>query len=94
MTMIMNTGRVPLQVGVVQTSTGKKGSMRIMGRGRHTLMDGYTLDPNWMALFGKSIKVVSNTTVTKPNVTPAVTQAVTTKTVTPAPTVPTTKGAT
>jgi len=92
MTMIMNTGRVPLQVGIVQTSTGKKGSMRIMGRGRHTLMDGYTLDPNWMALFGKSIKVVSNTPVTNPAVTPA--PVITTKTTTPAPTVATNKGAT
>jgi hypothetical protein len=96
MTMIMNTGRVPLQVGIVQTSTGKKGSMRVMGRGRHALMAGYTLDPNWMALFGKSIKVVESTTV-KPavnQVAPTVTPTVTTKTTTPAPTVATNKGAT
>jgi hypothetical protein len=105
MTIIMNTGRVPLQVGVIQIKTGKKGTMRVMGRGRHPLMAGYKLDPNWLALYGKNIKIRENTPVAKTASSPAVTQpvvekivtpVVTTpaKTVTPAPTVSPTKGAT
>src|SRR5271163_2087424 len=108
MTIIMNTGRVPLQVGVIQIKTGKKGSMRVMGRGRHPLMAGYKLDPNWLALYGKNIKIREDTpvaktassantpVVTQPVVEKIVTPVVTTpaKTVTPAPTVATNKGAT
>lgn len=93
MTIIMNTGRVPLQVGIIQISTGAKGSMRIMGRGRHSLMDGYKLDPNWMALYGRNIKVVEDKPIVAPVVAPTVkvttTPAASTSTVTPAPTVST-----
>jgi len=99
-TTIMNVGRVPLHVGIIQISTGKKGSVRVMGRGRGTLNPGYKIDPNWMALNGKNIRVTNSTPIvaTKtvaPTVTTAntVTTATTVSTTTPAPTVPT-KGAT
>lgn len=85
MTVIMNTGRVPLQVGVIQTSTGTKGSMRVMGRGRHVLMEGYTVDPNWIALYGKTVKIVEDKPVVSP--TPVVTTSTPGVPTTPAPTV-------
>ena len=93
-TTIMNVGRVPLHVGIIQISTGKKGSVRVMGRGRGTLNPGYKIDPNWMALKGKNIRIVNSTPiVATKTVTPTVTTATTAPTTTPAPTVPT-KGAT
>lgn len=63
MTIIMNTGRVPLQVGVVNTSTGAKSTIRVMGRGRGTPSTGWTVDTNWMAIYGKNIKLVDTSTV-------------------------------
>jgi hypothetical protein len=61
MTIIMNTGRVPQQVGVINIKTGQKASVRVMGRGRGVPAAGYTVDPNWMALNGKNIKLVEAT---------------------------------
>ena len=62
-TLIMNIGRVPLQVGLIETATGKKTSTRVMGRGRGEVPAGYTIDPNWMALNGKNIKLVDTKTI-------------------------------
>jgi hypothetical protein len=63
MVTIMNIGRVPLQVGLINPTTGAKTSTRIMGRGRGTPPAGFVVDPNWMALYGKNIKVVDITPV-------------------------------
>jgi hypothetical protein len=65
MTIIMNTGRVPKQVGVINTKTGKKATTRVMGRSRGTPATGWEVDPNWMAINGKNIKLVDDSTVTK-----------------------------
>jgi hypothetical protein len=65
MTIIMNTGRVPKQVGVINTTTGKKATTRVMGRSRGSPSAGWEVDPNWMALYGKNIKLVDDSTVAK-----------------------------
>ena len=63
MVTIMNIGRVPLQVGLINTTTGARTTTRIMGRGRGNPKEGFVVDPNWMALNGKNIKVVDATPV-------------------------------
>jgi len=65
MVTIMNIGRVPLQVGLINTETGERTTTRVMGRGRGNPKAGFTVDPNWMALYGKNIKVVETTPVVK-----------------------------
>src|SRR5271168_4373478 len=62
-TIIMNTGRVPLQVGLIKISTGAKITTRVMGRGRGTIAADYKIDPTWMALYGKQIKLIENSTL-------------------------------
>jgi hypothetical protein len=63
MTIIMNIGRVPLQVGVVNTTTGAKSTIRVMGRSRGSPTVGWEVDPNWMAIHGKDVKLVDDTAV-------------------------------
>jgi hypothetical protein len=91
-TLVMNTGRVPRQVGVILPN-GKKATTRIMGRGRGTLAPGVTIDKNWMALNGKNIRVVEQQNVAQASttVTPVVpvVATVVTPVVAPASTTPT-----
>ena len=61
-TLVINTGRVPQQVGVIDAN-GKKATVRVMGRGRGELGPDVKIDPNWMALNGKYIKLVETSTV-------------------------------
>jgi len=83
-TLLINTGRVPQQVGVILPN-GKKSTTRIMGRSRGTLAPGVTVDPNWIALYGKSIKVVEQQPVISvaPVSVPAVATATTAAVVAP-----------
>jgi hypothetical protein len=61
-TLVINTSRVPQQVGII-LADGSKSSVRLMGRGRGHLGAGERVDPNWMALNGASIKTVEEDTV-------------------------------
>jgi hypothetical protein len=65
-TLIKNIGRVPLQVGLIETKTGKATSSRVMGRGNGKVPEGHIIDPNWMALNGKNIKTFDTATLVKP----------------------------
>jgi hypothetical protein len=69
-TIIMNIGRVPLQVGVIKQVKGKpvSTSVRVPGRGRTPMPTDCTIDNNWMALYGKNIKLVDSATVQAPAV--------------------------
>jgi hypothetical protein len=55
--LVINTGRVPLQVGII-LKNGTKTTSRIMHRSRANLAEGSKVDPNWLALYGKAVKVV------------------------------------
>jgi|SRR5882672_4115340 len=72
-TIIMNIGRVPLQVGVIKQVGGKpvSTSVRVPGRGRTPMPTNSTIDTNWMALYGKNIKLVDSSTVQAPVKAPA-----------------------
>ncbi len=61
-TRVMNTSRVPLQVGII-LADGTKSSIRVMGRGRPTLGEGETVDPTWLALYGQDVRVVEEKSV-------------------------------
>lgn len=67
-TIIMNIGRVPLQVGIIKQVKGKpvNTSVRVPGRGRTPMPTDCVIDTNWMALYGKNIKLVDSTTVQAP----------------------------
>ena len=61
--IVKNTGRVPLQVLVVD-SKGDKSYVRVMPRNRGVaLQDGYSVDANWKALNGKNLVVFDSTQV-------------------------------
>jgi hypothetical protein len=67
-TIIMNIGRVPLQVGIIKQVKGKpvSTSVRVPGRGRSPMPTDCVIDTNWMALNGKNIKLVDSSTVQAP----------------------------
>lgn len=56
-TLVMNTGRVPLQVGLI-LDDGTKTDTRIMARGRAHIEPGSRVDPNWLAQYGTAIRVI------------------------------------
>jgi hypothetical protein len=64
-TIIMNTGRVPLQVGLIKTVNGKpvSTSVRIPGRGRTPMPTACVIDNNWMAIYGKNVKLADSSTI-------------------------------
>lgn len=70
---VVNAGSVPKQVGIIRVSDGAKGSMRVMGRGKVNIPDGYKKDGNWLALNGDKISVVEPS-ATQQASTPVVTQ--------------------
>lgn len=61
-TKVINTGRVPLQVGIIMAD-GTKTSMRVMSRGRPDLAPGAKVDPNWLALHGRDVRVVEEKSI-------------------------------
>lgn len=62
---VLNVGLVPKQVGIIRVADGAKGSMRVMGRGRVNIPEGFVKDSNWLALNGgKAIKCVEPVVVT------------------------------
>jgi hypothetical protein len=96
-TKVINTGRVPLQVGII-LEDGTKSSIRVMGRGRPDLAEGVTVDPNWLVLHGGDVRVVEEKSIqvaevatqidnTKKETAPAATTATPSTVETPAATV-------
>lgn len=61
-TKVINTGRVPLQVGII-LADGTKSSIRVMGRGRPDLPEGVKVDPNWLVLHGKDVRVAEEKSI-------------------------------
>lgn len=70
---VVNAGLVPKQVGIIRISDGAKGSMRVMGRGKVNIPDGFKKDGNWLALNGDKLSIVEPSVAPKQNV-PVVTQ--------------------
>lgn len=88
--LVVNTGRVPKQVGLIRESDGKKTTMRVMHRSKAHIAPGFKIDGNWLALNGKGITVrMPQTTNTITSTTSTAEATVTTASpTTPAQTVP------
>lgn len=65
MAVIRNIGRIALPVGII-LKDGTKAFTRVMPRNKGVkLKDGAILDPHWMALHGKDIKVFNDEVLEK-----------------------------
>lgn len=69
---VINAGSVPKHVGIIRISDGATGSIRVMGRGKVNIPDGFKKDGNWLALYGDKINAVEPASA--PSAAPVVTQ--------------------